>query len=298
MSNVGVVIGRFQTHELHEGHLELLDIVNKRHPNQMLILVGVGRTPPTQRQPLPFTLRAEMLRTIYPNAVILPLADCRSDEDWSKLIDRTIQIAFPFTGAVLYGGRDNSLSCYSGKHKTHEVVGTIDSESATERREQVARSMLHTPDFRAGIIYAIHNQPPRTYNTVDVGLMRRDGMTVCLIRKAEDGRRWRLPGGVVDDTDPTFEHAAAREAFEETGLAPGIGSLQYVGNRTVADWRDAGDADTRYHTMLFTAFVTGTAGARAGDDADELCFMELHALEEHDIVPEHWPLIQLLQEYH
>lgn len=36
-----------------------------------------------------------------------------------------------------------------------------------------------------------------------------------------------IPGGCVDDTDPTFEHAIARELLEETGY--GFASFEYLG---------------------------------------------------------------------
>ena len=50
-SDVGVVIGRFQVDELHAGHVELLNTVQAKHPN-MLVLLGSKPSPPDADYPL------------------------------------------------------------------------------------------------------------------------------------------------------------------------------------------------------------------------------------------------------
>lgn len=47
-----------------------------------------------------------------------------------------------------------------------------------------------------------------------------DGKILVLQRAAADSmpNKWELPGGAVDDDDPTILHGAARELAEETGL--------------------------------------------------------------------------------
>ncbi|QIX02458.1 hypothetical protein AMS68_007975 [Peltaster fructicola] len=46
------------------------------------------------------------------------------------------------------------------------------------------------------------------------------GRLLIVQRAAHDSmpNRWELPGGAVDDDDPTILHGAARELFEEAGL--------------------------------------------------------------------------------
>jgi len=299
--SVGVVIGRFQTHELHGGHLELLDLVRDAHPGEFLILLGVGRTPATSRSPLPFRARADMLRAVYPTAVILPLRNCRTDEQWSESIDEKITSVFEYRKATIYSGRDGCLNSYCGRHKTTAILSTVDSESATERRDAVSVAPIDSPDFRAGVIYAISNHPPRIYNTVDMALMRHvndfgfQGMEILLGQKVDDGEFWRLPGGMVDYTDETYVNAAVREACEETGLCPGIRAFKYVCDMTISDWRGAADSDVKYHTTLFTAMCP-ISFAQAGDDLVAVKWFSLSQAQQ-DIAPAHLPLIRATQEY-
>lgn len=46
-------------------------------------------------------------------------------------------------------------------------------------------------------------------------------------RHALEITAWELPGGCVDDTDPSYEFAAARELMEETGY--GFSKFEYLG---------------------------------------------------------------------
>jgi 8-oxo-dGTP pyrophosphatase MutT (NUDIX family) len=55
--------------------------------------------------------------------------------------------------------------------------------------------------------------------TADV-VFNSDGKILLIQRAATDSmpNRWELPGGAVDDDDPTILHGAARELIEESGL--------------------------------------------------------------------------------
>lgn len=300
---VGVVIGRFQINELHNGHYDILSKVENDHPGEFLILLGVGRTPPTARNPLPFRARADMLHKAYPSALILPLRDCQTDKQWSDSIDRLISSVFGYRKATIYSGRDGCLTAYVGHHETKEILSTVDSESATERRNALSVAPIDSPDFRAGVIYAINNHPPRIYNTVDMALVRTiasgEGFHLSnieiLLGKKVDDDRWRLPGGMVDHSDQTYVRAAARETMEETGLCPGIPEFQYICDMTIYDWRAYGNPDVQYHTTLFTAkCLTGMAAA--GDDLAKIEWFPLTSTV-HVISGAHLPLIKATKEY-
>ena len=75
-STLGVIIGRFQTPDLHEGHRHLIDTAVSRS-DAVLILIGVSGGFPSARDPLPYRVREAMLREYCPDAVIRPLADHR-----------------------------------------------------------------------------------------------------------------------------------------------------------------------------------------------------------------------------
>ncbi len=103
--------------------------------------------------------------------------------------------------------------------------------------------------------------------TVDVIIRCQGG--IVLIRRANEPVGWALPGGFIDEGE-RVEHAAVREAMEETGLTITLDALLYV-------YSDP-SRDARQHTMsvVFTASAEGLpVGA---DDAAEARVFTLDTL--------------------
>ena len=105
---VGVVIGRFQVDEIHAGHLNLLRTVQEKHVN-VLILLGCRKTRANRDNPLNYQMREQMLREICPNAIIMPVFDCQTDELWSRQVDDLIRTAFPGPAAKVRATFDPKL---------------------------------------------------------------------------------------------------------------------------------------------------------------------------------------------
>jgi nicotinamide mononucleotide adenylyltransferase len=61
---VGVIIGRFQTNRLHEGHINLISHVLSNHKKAILIL-GVSRVQNTKKNPLDFASRKAMIQKLF-----------------------------------------------------------------------------------------------------------------------------------------------------------------------------------------------------------------------------------------
>ncbi|GBE14104.1 bifunctional NMN adenylyltransferase/Nudix hydrolase [bacterium BMS3Abin14] len=101
-----------------------------------------------------------------------------------------------------------------------------------------------------------HRNPSPTVDTV----IRLDGGGVVLIKRKNPPSGWALPGGFVDYGE-TVEHAAVREAKEETGL-----EVELV--RLLGVYSDP-TRDSRQHTIS-TVFVARASGTpMGGDDAAE-----------------------------
>lgn len=265
--NYGVVVGRFQVNELHVGHLELFRQVSERH-ERVIVFIGVPRTVPTKRNPLDFETRKKMIQADYPDFIILPLRDEKSDEFWSKRLDDQVEGVTQFTGNVtLYGGRDSFVPHYYGRYTVHQL-DIPHPMSGTQVREKISNRVMQSSEFRSGAIYAAFNQFPRVLPTVDIAILHNTGkgtISVLLGRKPGEAN-WRFVGGFVNKNE-TFEAAARREAYEETNLD--VSSLEYLGSYPVGDWRYSQDPDAGITTTFFMGWSTTQSG-KASDDIAEI----------------------------
>lgn len=108
--------------------------------------------------------------------------------------------------------------------------------------------------------------------TVDV-IIACPGRGIALVKRRFPPLGWALPGGFVDYGE-TIEHAARREANEETGLDATLGDL-------VGVYSDP-SRDERAHTIsvVYAARCGNPDAIRGGDDAAEARFFPLDALPE------------------
>ena len=105
---------------------------------------------------------------------------------------------------------------------------------------------------------------------------------ILLVQRGHEPQlgRWSVPGGRVEPGE-TFAEAAAREAYEETGLEVRIGAELW--NLTITD------GDRTFEVHDFAATVTG-GSLRAGDDAADVRWIPLDELDQ-------WPLTEDLVGY-
>jgi bifunctional NMN adenylyltransferase/nudix hydrolase len=241
---LSVIIGRFQTPHLHEGHQELIRAANNFSQN-VLVLIGCTAAIGTDKNPLDFETR----KKIFENRMlceIKPLHDMVSDYDWSDQIDKIID-DLGFKEATIFGGKDNSIEgYYHGKHRI-KIINPIGIHSATALRKAVGMSNPRSSeDFRAGIIYAAENRYPIVYSTVDVIIKNGDKYLV-----GKKGNKYCFIGGFVDPSDRNLFEAAIREAREETGITSyGIGF--YAGSIKIDDERYKGTKDS----IMTHCFIT------------------------------------------
>jgi nicotinamide mononucleotide adenylyltransferase len=82
---LSVVIGRFQTPYLTQGHLKLFEEARK-NSHRILVLLGMSAAMGTDKNPLSYEMRKAMIDEKLPDDYLLhfaPLHDCPSDKDWS-----------------------------------------------------------------------------------------------------------------------------------------------------------------------------------------------------------------------
>jgi ADP-ribose pyrophosphatase len=88
----------------------------------------------------------------------------------------------------------------------------------------------HAKRVFEGVIYDVYQWPQKMFDgssatfemlkrpdTVSVICVVEDKVLVLEEEQPHSGARWSFPGGRVDETDQSLEHAAKRELLEETG---------------------------------------------------------------------------------
>ena len=299
---VGVIIGRFQVHKLHQAHIELIEEVKKRHKR---VVIMIGSTPSvkvTRRNPLDYSTRRIMIQKKFPEVIIIPINDHPSNEAWSGIVDAKISELFDLEStALLYGSRDGFIPYYSGKHNTIELEAkhTI---SGSEVRRMVSDDVREHHEFRRGAIYAAFNSHKTIFQCVDLAIINKmegGALSVGLGRKSTDPEGiWRFPGGFIDPEDDCLELSARREGKQELGGIE-FSDLRYVCSHKVDDWRYRNEIN-KIMTVLFTAtYMFGTI--KGSDDLQEACWMELHLddieLMKSKVVKGHQPLMENLINY-
>ena len=285
--DVGIIIGRFQVPRLHSGHTAIMSH-SLKNCTRTLVFLGVSSRKNTRNYPMEYEPRRQMLNS-YSNLIeVYPIADHKSDIEWSKNLDAAIAAMVGTNqSVVLFGGRDSFIPNYRGKYKTEELPINVD-ESGTEVRELCAKIVSNTDNFRAGIIHAAYNRYPQVFMTTDVAIFNEDYSELLLGKKDSDGGQYRFVGGFVEPNG-SLESNAAREVREETGL--NITKPEYLRSFLVNDWRYQNEQD-RIMTTLFTAKKM-FGSEYPNDDLDELRWFSRADILAGNIplVNEHWELM-------
>lgn len=284
----GVIIGRFQTPELHSEHIKLIQYVLDRH-EKVILFLGISPTLANKKHPMDFITRKYMIEEQFgiSKLIIMPLSDNKSDEIWSKQLDSKIKEVFPLGSVTIYGSRDSFIPYYKGVNKTLELQPDV-FVSATDIRELASKKVISSPEFRAGIIYSVYNQFPVVYSTVDIAIIKDDEI---LLGQKLGENEWRFIGGFVDNTDESDEAAAKREALEETGLE--VADLEYICSMPVNDWRYRRIKDRSIMTRFFKAkYIFGCPTPQ--DDINALKWFKLTPELENILVEEHKKLFKKL----
>ena len=298
VGTVGVIIGRFQVPDLHDGHRDLIDTVVGKHKKILIFICSTPGVLVTRKNPLDFHTRKMMVQGVYPDAIILPLHDMPSDKDWSTVVDAKISETFgDHATAVLYGSRDAFIPHYFGNYPTVELAESFDV-SGTEIRNACSDEVRQHSEFRRGVVYAAHNKHPATFPTVDIAVLNNNiqhkTTMIALGRKRTDlPGKWRFPGGFVDpNRDANLEAAAKRELGEEFGISLNVDDFQYLGSHNVGDWRYRNEVDQIVTTLFVTRYLWGPLDA--GDDLNEAKWFDLDRFDMNVLVDSHQPLMQMV----
>ena len=299
-ADIGVIIGRFQLDEVHNGHLALIKEVTKNH-KKIIIFLGIpshGNT--SKKYPMEYAVREKMVKKICPIAVIAPIKDVNNDDQkWSDNVDYKIKELFSWGSAKLYGGRDSFIPHYKGRWPVQEIENSID-ETATEIRKEIAREIIDSRDFRKALIYAAYNNYPKVLQCVDIAPVNVKEGTILLGKKPGEDKL-RFLGGHVDPTDESLEKAALRELHEEAGNNIEVGNLAYISSHLVDDPRYKNEEDSIMTALFRCEYLWGTV--RGADDVEIVEWVKIFDLLEEGaiekrIMHEHIPLMEAFLKSH
>lgn len=303
MKKIGVLIGRFQSPQLTEGHKHIIDSAAK-NSDELLILVGNNSKKFTMRYPLPIDYRKELVKNYCNNQgykfKVDSLMDYRDNEVWSKKLDKKVAKYYVLdekNQITLYGSRDSFIDCYTTKKFPFVEINEVPGISATSVRNEVAKNVVHTEDWAAGVIYTIHNQYPVSYQVVDIAILKtseeHDKIQVLLGRKHNE-TQIRFPGGFVDVEDDSLEQAARREAIEECGNIE-LTDFKYITSKRINDWRYQKERNKIMTSFYACHYVYGQI--KGSDDLAEVSWWDIDTVEIKNLVPEHQILFRALLDF-
>lgn len=287
-NGIGIIVGRFQVDQLHNGHCDIFDHVLSIHEN-VVVFLGLSEIKCTKNNPLDFEMRKTMILEKYPNISVYYIEDVADDNLWSKMLDSLIAKQIPQNNnIIIYGSRDSFLNSYKGHYKTEEFVPKNIISGTVIRRRISTNNIAKDTNFRQGVIWATNNRYATAFATVDIAII--DEKNNIYLAKKPNENKFRFVGGFTDPKkDNSFEDAARREVFEETSMVVEIEPTRdYIGSVKIDDWRYRSEED-----KIITNFYLGrklSGKPQAQDDIESLTvinigeFIELYPtllVEEH-----------------
>lgn len=299
---VGVIIGRYQAPGLTEGHKHVLDTAASEN-DKIIVIVGDNTKKFTLIYPLPVLYRLGLVNDYCLDKGydfhLERLLDYRLDEVWSEKVDKKIAKHISEGDEVtLYGSRDCFHKHYTTKKYQFKDVIEIPGISATLVREEAAKNIVYDPNWAKGVIHAVNNQYPVSYQVVDVAILKtssENNDVYVLLGRKHNETQIRFPGGFTDVTDNSLEEAANREAKEECGEGIELSPMKYISSRRVDDWRYRRETNKIMTAFYVCHYIFGQV--KGSDDLAEVNWFNLKEVNPEDLVHEHRILLEQLVDY-
>lgn len=234
MKKLGVLIGRFQVPEMHEGHRFIVRQMLEQC-DQVLVLFGSANRTRSVKNPFTYRERQQATLKLFPGILTAPLNDyLYNDSQWMADVAATIEdcregLCHEYeTGnveVVLYGHHKdgNDYLKWFPQYQYVNINSDIDI-SGTEVRNSVMHMLPESVQADAQY-FAKERDTFKNYPYPgSLNICCGDAVVECLghilliKRKFTPGAgNWALPGG-HKNTNETFLQCALRELQEETNL--------------------------------------------------------------------------------
>lgn len=150
-----VVVGRFQTPELHEGHISLLEKAYKESDNNLIVILAVTNDQPSLKNPYNVGIRKSIIKEsggLYYVSVFAAIKDYDSDHVWSHHLDNIIDSLTYQHEVKIYHSRDSIKGHYFGKYPLVSVKAKA-KLSSTEIREKIIKGLVTVSDVNERRVY-------------------------------------------------------------------------------------------------------------------------------------------------
>lgn len=139
-----VVVGRFQTPELHEGHISLLEKAYNESDNNLIVILAVTEDTPSLKNPYNVGIRKSIIKEsskTYYVSTFATIKDYDSDHVWSHHLDNIIDSLTYGHEVKIYHSRDSIKGHYFGKYPLVSVKAKA-KLSSTEIRKKVIEGVV------------------------------------------------------------------------------------------------------------------------------------------------------------
>ena len=297
-NKTNIVVGRFQSPTLTEDQKNLLDYSLSTSRTRPTVVLGLSPLKCTAANPLDYESRKAMIEAAYPDSFNFKyIKDQNSDEVWSNNFDNIVSQCLNVFDAQdsfkILGSKDGFLDHYTGEYANNFEEHTQTSYSSiVEQTKAYAKNVKNTPEWRAGVAYAVSSQYPTVYPTVDCAIFDKDDFKQIYLARKKDEKLYRFVGGFADPNDDSFEESALREAKEETGLK--CKNVKYLFSQKIDDFRYRNEK-SKIITHMFS-MVKENGRACANDDICELKLFNFNDLTEDMLQEEHRILLRRLKD--
>jgi bifunctional NMN adenylyltransferase/nudix hydrolase len=313
MKKLGVIIGRFQSHDLHSGHKHLINYSHNEN-DHTLILIGVSEFQYTEKNPLSYENRKWMISSYFNELTDFPpsrftidfINDNPCDFQWSKNVDdkissishMTYYTHHRFGEITMYCSRDGFNSSYHGKYKVkeinpyeefHQITREFYTPCSSDYRKKITYE--NSREFRAGVVFSTQQlaKYPKVYYIVDAAITRENEVLLC---RKYNSDKWMFIGGFYDPRyDKSPENAIIREVHEETGLI--VKNPKHIATMPVLDWRIKCENEGCI-TSFYSFKLTDNQIGIANDDIEEVKWFNMDANLISEIAECHLPLYSIL----
>lgn len=141
----GVFLGRLSP--IHLGHEQVIDhMMETCGPENSTIIIGSSNTPTSMRHFFSYGERRTMIRSLYPDARVLPLADFPDDAEWMQALDDLLDgvNGEEHREAVrFFGGSDEDVRFFLDAGREVEILNRFDGTTPKISATEVRDSLLH-----------------------------------------------------------------------------------------------------------------------------------------------------------